>query len=115
MRTIEGGASRVIGMIRLSVARGGDRRGTADGILRLQRTGVKRQSRHQQEGEEINRIGLRRGDCPPHQASGRCGAGIVFHAVFLRETARNWKGQLPGCQDAAFRWVHGRGAAVLDQ
>src|SRR5712691_7031150 len=78
-----------------SVARGGDGWGTQpDRLLRLQRSDVKRQSGHQEKTDEVDRIGLRRRNRPPHKFPyRRCRAGFVFHARVLLETTLIWKGK----------------------
>src|SRR5258708_27061976 len=54
---------------RVSVPRGGRRRRTeADSLLRLQRSDVERQARHQEKTDEIDRNGLRRRGRPLHKA-----------------------------------------------
>src|SRR6266481_2474941 len=79
-----------------SIARRGDRRRTqADGLLRLQRPGVERQSGHQEKTDKIKRIGLRRRDRPSQKSSDRCHRiAVVFHAAVLLDTGGNWKGQI---------------------
>src|SRR6266576_2604626 len=78
-----------------SVARGGDGwRSQPDRLLRLQRSDVKRQSGDQEKTDEVDRIGLRRRDRPPHKFPyRRCRAGFLFHAGVLLEMVLIWKGK----------------------
>src|ERR1700687_1470717 len=80
----------------ISVARRRYRRRTQpDGLLRLQRANVERRSCNQEKTDEIDRVGLRRRDRPPHKTSDRRSrTGVVFHAGVLLETDRDWKGNV---------------------
>src|SRR5882757_6546434 len=61
--------------------RGYRRRTEAHGLLRPQRPDVERSSGHQEQRDQIDRIGLRRRDRPLHKTLG-CGAlRFFFHAV----------------------------------
>ena len=69
--------------------RGYRRRPHADRLLRLERAGIERQSGHQEQTDQIHRIGLRRRDRPPRKTSDRRRyAGFVFHPPML-ELCRN--------------------------
>jgi hypothetical protein len=88
--------SFVAAFSKLSVARDGDRRGTKPyRLLGLQRPDIERPSGHQKKRDEIDRVGLRRRDRPPHKTSYHSRrTGFVFHAVVLREMGRDGKWQM---------------------
>src|SRR5260370_35067114 len=78
---------------RVSVPRGGRwRRTEADSLLRLQRSDVERQARHQEKTDEIDRNGLRRRGRPLHKAFDPCCRWVFFfHGEVFLETDTNWK------------------------
>src|SRR5258708_33981615 len=81
-----------------SVARRRHRRWTQPhGLLRLQRADVERRSCNQEKADEVDHIGLRRRDRPPHKFSDRCcRTGPFFHAGGFLESVKIWKGKYTG-------------------
>src|SRR5258707_15796649 len=76
------------------IPRCGDRRRTqACGLLRPQRSRIERQSQDQEKTDEIHRIRLRRGGCPPHKSSyRRPWVGIVPPCAGFLESQGNLQG-----------------------
>src|SRR3954447_19938551 len=96
MRLIAGGLSRVMSMVRAGSTTRHGRRGhgwrpQAGWLFRLQRAGVEGADKNHNQADEIDEIGLRRGDCPPPKAVVRGPTGFIFHAVLLRQPGEDEK------------------------
>src|SRR5207302_737143 len=75
------------------IARCRDRwRAEADGLFRLQHTGIERQPPDQDQADQIDRVGLRRRRRPLQETLGLSWrAFFVFHGVVLLETFKERK------------------------